>query len=119
MLTFPVIGVRHSLENLTGLSLAAVHRLADSLITGALLERSDNHATGDCAFPVVVRVWPLRLIFRREHSKNSHLTGLLKYSRPEFVRETAVLLSSASENSPLIKAVRVSRSGAADEPVSM
>jgi hypothetical protein len=42
MLTFPVIGTAHSLDKLTDLSLAAVHRLADRLITGAILERSDN-----------------------------------------------------------------------------
>jgi hypothetical protein len=42
MLTFLIIGIAHSLDNLADLSLAAVHCLADSLTTEAILERSSN-----------------------------------------------------------------------------
>jgi hypothetical protein len=42
MLTFSVIGIARSLGNLSDLSLTAVHRLADSLRSGALLQCSDN-----------------------------------------------------------------------------
>jgi hypothetical protein len=56
MLTFLVIGIAHSLDNLTDLLIAAVHRLADSLRTGALLERSGNPISRRLRIPHCVAV---------------------------------------------------------------
>jgi hypothetical protein len=42
ILTFPVVRIAHCLDNSTDLSLAAAHRLSDSLATAALLEHLDN-----------------------------------------------------------------------------
>jgi hypothetical protein len=56
MLIFPVIRIAHSLGNLIDLLLAAVHRLAERLIPGTLLQRSGNPISRRLRIPYHVAV---------------------------------------------------------------
>jgi hypothetical protein len=62
MPTLLAIGIAHNLEKLTDLSLAAMHRLADSLITDTLLERSDNPISRTMDIPHRAAVCQMRFI---------------------------------------------------------
>jgi hypothetical protein len=55
-LTFPVIQMAHGLDNLTDISLAAMHRLANSFISPVLLEHLGNPSSQGLRVPHCVSV---------------------------------------------------------------
>jgi hypothetical protein len=60
VLTFPVFGIAHPLDNLTDLSLAAVHRLANNLATATFLQHLDNFISLGLCLPHRVALYSRR-----------------------------------------------------------
>jgi hypothetical protein len=56
VLTFPIIRIAQSFENITDISHATVHRLANGFVTLALIEHLGNLTARNCTFSIWVPV---------------------------------------------------------------